>query len=715
MSRRAVGPERRPRARLPRRRLDRPPPPAGAGRTRGRGEVAAIADPSDGARARAAARWRPRRRLVDAPRTSCSQLDLDGVVIATPSALHAEQAHRGARARARRLLPEAAGAHGERDRAVVDRRGARADRLLGVDLSYRHTEAMRRIRELRRRRRARPGVRGRPGLPQRLRSRQAVVLRPRPLRRRLRHRPRHPPRRPRAVDARAFRGSSGSRSRLLRRARPLPPRHARSRTTRWPSSTSPAARRCAWPAPGGCRPARRGDRGARSTAPRRRGAAQRRRLVLRLRRRALPGHAPHGRWPSRPTSGAAARSLDWARRLAARRALRQRDRNHSAGGRGAGRDLWPMRRELRGADDRRHGRRRVDLRARAGARARARGVRVALATMGAPRRRPQRREALAGCRRVTLHESTSGSSGWRTPWDDVGRGRRLAAGAGARAPARRRAPQRLRARRPALRRARRWWSPTPACVSWWRAVHGEDPPAGLGPLSRERARGPGRRRPRRRTDAGDAAGAGARLRLAAHRRRDPNGRAPACSSRAQAAVRPRRGPAAGTRRRTWRRCKRRAAAALAGARRRRPRTRTAPQSMPASAWNALGGLSPRGSGRAACPRRDLRAAGALRAVRAVGARGGPQRLRAGARRHPQPARDLGAAAVYVAPDDDGALRATLRRLIAVARRARRDWAQRARARARRFTPRRMADGYLGAYALLEPALAAATREELQCA
>ena len=78
--------------------------------------------------------------------------------------------------------------------------------------------------------------------------------------------------------------------------------------------------------------------------------------------------------------------------------------------------------------------------------------------------------------------------------------------------------------------------------------------------------------------------------------------------------------------------------------------------------------------------RDLRAARALRAVRAVGARGGARRLRARARRHPEPARGLGRR---------GALRrrpTTTRRSRAALRRAdRRPGAPRASSRAARAT------------------------------
>jgi len=76
------------------------------------------------------------------------ELDLDGVVIATPSALHAEQAmaalQRGVAVLCQKpLARDAAEARRVRDCA------RKADRLLGVDLSYRHTRAVQALREVR--------------------------------------------------------------------------------------------------------------------------------------------------------------------------------------------------------------------------------------------------------------------------------------------------------------------------------------------------------------------------------------------------------------------------------------------------------------------------------------------------------------------------------------------------------------------------------------
>jgi predicted dehydrogenase len=74
-------------------------------------------------------------------------LGVDGVVIATPSALHAEQAVRALEAGAAVFCQKPLARTAAETRRVVD--AARtADRLLGVDLSYRHVQGVRRIRDL---------------------------------------------------------------------------------------------------------------------------------------------------------------------------------------------------------------------------------------------------------------------------------------------------------------------------------------------------------------------------------------------------------------------------------------------------------------------------------------------------------------------------------------------------------------------------------------
>ena len=108
-------------------------------------QVIAIADPDPARRA-------VTRALAPAAR-HCEHLgqlleqDLDGIVIATPSALHAEQAiavlERGLAVFCQKPLARTAA----ETRRVVDA-ARRADRLLAVDLSYRHTQAMQKVREV---------------------------------------------------------------------------------------------------------------------------------------------------------------------------------------------------------------------------------------------------------------------------------------------------------------------------------------------------------------------------------------------------------------------------------------------------------------------------------------------------------------------------------------------------------------------------------------
>ena len=106
-------------------------------------EVTALTDP-DAACAEAAARLAPDAMY-------CSHLealleeDLDGVVIATPSALHAEQARRALEAGQAVFCQKPLGRTAAETRRVLEV-ARRADRLLAVDLSYRFTEGMQAIR-----------------------------------------------------------------------------------------------------------------------------------------------------------------------------------------------------------------------------------------------------------------------------------------------------------------------------------------------------------------------------------------------------------------------------------------------------------------------------------------------------------------------------------------------------------------------------------------
>ncbi len=99
-------------------------------------EPAAIADPSAGMIAEAAA-LAPGATIV----TSLDEmlaLGLDGVVVASPSALHAEQSIRALAAGAAVFCQKPLGRSAAEARGVVDAARA-ADRLLAVDLSYRFT------------------------------------------------------------------------------------------------------------------------------------------------------------------------------------------------------------------------------------------------------------------------------------------------------------------------------------------------------------------------------------------------------------------------------------------------------------------------------------------------------------------------------------------------------------------------------------------------
>jgi predicted dehydrogenase len=74
------------------------------------------------------------------------EADIDGVVIATPSALHAEQAIRALERGLAVFCQKPLGRNADEVASVV-RAAQSADRLLGIDLSYRFTKGMRKVRE----------------------------------------------------------------------------------------------------------------------------------------------------------------------------------------------------------------------------------------------------------------------------------------------------------------------------------------------------------------------------------------------------------------------------------------------------------------------------------------------------------------------------------------------------------------------------------------
>ncbi len=108
-------------------------------------EVVAIADPSPECTAEAA-RLAPEAQQV-ASLDALLDEGVDGVVIATPSALHANQSLQALRRGVAVFCQKPLGLTAAEVEAVVAAARA-ADRLLAVDLSYRFTAGMRRIRDL---------------------------------------------------------------------------------------------------------------------------------------------------------------------------------------------------------------------------------------------------------------------------------------------------------------------------------------------------------------------------------------------------------------------------------------------------------------------------------------------------------------------------------------------------------------------------------------
>ncbi|HEX3817398.1 MAG TPA: Gfo/Idh/MocA family oxidoreductase, partial [Chthoniobacterales bacterium] len=108
-------------------------------------EIAAIADPVAALVEEASAHAPEARRLSDLDQLL--EQELDAVVIATPSALHAAQAIAALERGVAVFCQKPLGRDTAEVRAVIDA-AREADRLLGVDLSYRFTKAMQRIRPL---------------------------------------------------------------------------------------------------------------------------------------------------------------------------------------------------------------------------------------------------------------------------------------------------------------------------------------------------------------------------------------------------------------------------------------------------------------------------------------------------------------------------------------------------------------------------------------
>ncbi len=107
-------------------------------------DAAAIADPS-AEMAAEAAKLAPDARVMEGL-GALLDLGLDGVVIATPSALHAEQSIRALKAGVAVFCQKPLGRMAQECAAVVAA-ARQADRLLDVDLSYRHLAAVAPMRE----------------------------------------------------------------------------------------------------------------------------------------------------------------------------------------------------------------------------------------------------------------------------------------------------------------------------------------------------------------------------------------------------------------------------------------------------------------------------------------------------------------------------------------------------------------------------------------
>jgi len=108
-------------------------------------EAVAIADPSP-EMLEAATKAAPQAKTLSSLDELLAE-DLDGVVIATPSAQHAQQTIRALDAGVAVFCQKPLGRTAREVNAVVEA-ARKADRLIGVDLSYRHTEAMQKIKVL---------------------------------------------------------------------------------------------------------------------------------------------------------------------------------------------------------------------------------------------------------------------------------------------------------------------------------------------------------------------------------------------------------------------------------------------------------------------------------------------------------------------------------------------------------------------------------------
>jgi predicted dehydrogenase len=109
-------------------------------------DVICVADPA-AQNVEEALKSAPGATAVESLDAILAQPELDAVVIATPSALHAEQSIQALEAGKSVFCQKPLGRNAAETRAVVEA-ARQADKLLGVDLSYRHTAAMQRVFEV---------------------------------------------------------------------------------------------------------------------------------------------------------------------------------------------------------------------------------------------------------------------------------------------------------------------------------------------------------------------------------------------------------------------------------------------------------------------------------------------------------------------------------------------------------------------------------------
>jgi len=108
-------------------------------------EIIALIDPVE--KTLAAAAEHASNALHFTSANALLDLDLDGVVIATPSAQHAEQCIAALKRRFAVFCQKPLGRTAKEVCEVIDAARS-ANRLLGVDLSYRHTDALQKLRQL---------------------------------------------------------------------------------------------------------------------------------------------------------------------------------------------------------------------------------------------------------------------------------------------------------------------------------------------------------------------------------------------------------------------------------------------------------------------------------------------------------------------------------------------------------------------------------------